>query len=161
MNCFLVLHFCVVFLAPLARPFSDAVCSFRLLLLVPLCPKCIKLLLYFFAALLLSFLSSFWVCCGCCFFLFVSPRDNVCQKMTPLCPSVPRLAHFPFPSVPQHPYVPFQRMWAHLHSLHLYTHGYVCARVCSCFCVFVACSVCVRMPVFGLAGAYMLVFCAF
>ena len=150
-----------MFLAPLAWPFSGAVCSFRLLLLVPLCTKCNKLVLCFFAALLLSFLMSFWACCGCCFFLFVSPRDHACQTMPPLCPSIPRFAHYPFPSVPQHPHAPFQHMRVYLHSLHSRTHGYLCARVCSCFCVFVARTVCVRMPVLGLAGVSVLVFCVF
>ena len=92
-----------------------------------------------------------------------------------LCPSVmihvkqylpcalpyPRLTHFPFPSVPQHPYAPFQPMWAHLHSLHAHTYGYVCVGACACFCMVVGRTVCARVVVIALAGGSALVFCVY
>ena len=76
--------FTVVFLAPLARPFSGAVCSFRLLLLAPLYPKCNPLSLCFFAALLLSFLLSCWTCWSCCLFFLATLRSNTCPTMPPV-----------------------------------------------------------------------------
>ena len=89
------------------------------------------------------------------------PRDHACQTMSPCALPYPLLVNFPLPCVPQHPYAPFQSMCAHLHSLHSLTYCYACARVCSCFCVFVARTVCARMLVFALVDVSVLVFCVY
>ena len=153
--------FTVVFLAPSARPFSGAVCSFRLLLLAPLYPKCNPLSLCFFAALLLSFLLSCWTCWSCCLFFLATLRSNTCPTMPPLCPVVPRFVHFFLPSVQKHSYAPYQPTCAHWNPLHEHAHDYVCGGVCSCFCVVVDHTACVRVIVIALAGGSVLVFCVY
>ena len=93
-------------------------------------------------------------CCCCPPWPCVSeyaPRDLLC----------PHTRNFPCPLCHTTPVRPKQPMCDHLRPLCARTHGYDCAHVCLRFCVFVACTARVRMPVFGLAGAYMFVFCAF
>ena len=97
----------------------------------------------------------------CCFLLSVVLRDHVCPNIAPgdlLCPCTPNISS---PLCHTTPIRPKQPMCGHLRPLCAHTHGYDYVRVCLRFCVCVACTVRVRMPVFGLAGAYMLVFCAF
>ena len=101
-------------------------------------------------------------CCAVCVVAFspaVVPPCSYVSSNASLCPSVPRLTHVPFASVKHDSYAPLQPMCAHLYPLRPHTHGYVCARVCSCFCVFVARTVCACMLVLALVGVSVLVFC--
>ena len=115
----------------------------------------------FFAVLLVMFLMSSGPYLLCCFFADVVLRVHVCPNVPLGDLLFPYTPNFPCPLCHATPIRPKQHMFGHLRPLCAHTYGYDYARVCLRFCVFVACTVCVRMPVFGLAGAYMLVFCAF
>ena len=126
--------FAVVFLAPLAWPFSGAVCSFRLLLLVPLCTKCNKLVLCFFAALLLSFLMSFWAVAGVAFFSLCPPVIMHAKQCLPCA--------LPYPASPTIRFPPFPN--THMHPSNtcgctctLFTHAHMVISVLVCVLVFV------------------------
>ena len=97
----------------------------------------------------------------CCFFADVVLRVHVCPNMPLGDLLFPCTPNFPCPLCHATLIRPKQHMFGHLRPLCTDTHGYDYDRVCLCFCVFVVCTARVRMPVFGLAGAYMLVFCAF
>ena len=115
----------------------------------------------FFAVPLMRFLMSSGPYLLCCFFCCCCPPWPCVSEYAPrdlVCPPTP---NFPCPLWHITPIRPKQPMCDHLHLLCARTYGYDCARVCLRFCVFVACTARVWMPVFGLAGAYMLVFCAF
>ena len=92
-------------------------------------------------------------------FSAVTLRDHACSNMAPrdlLCPpthnSFPPLYHII-------PIRPKQPMCDHLRPPWARTYGYDRDRVCLRFCVFVACTVCVCMLAFGLAGESVTVFC--
>ena len=113
----------------------------------------------FFAVLLVMFLMSSGPYLMCCFFPTVPFRDNTCPNMPPrdlLCPSTP---NFPWPLCHATPIRPKQPMCDHLRPPWARACGYDRVRGCLCFCVFVACTVCVRILVFGLAGESVYVFC--
>ena len=115
----------------------------------------------FFAVVLMMFWCLLGPICCVAFLLPVVLRDHACPNIAPgdlLCPCTP---NFSSPLCHSTPTRPKQPMCGHLHPLCVHTYGYDYVRVCLRFCVCVACTVRVCMPVFGLAGAYMLVFCAF
>ena len=95
----------------------------------------------------------------CCFFSAVALRDHACPNMSPrdlLCPST---RNFPCPLWHNTTIRPKQPMCDHLRPPWARAYGYDRARGCLRFCVFVACTVCVRMLVLGLAGESVYVFC--
>ena len=115
--------------------------------------------LIFFAVLLILFLMSYGACLLCCFFFCGCPPWLCVSKHAPRdlpCPCTPT---FSCPLYHTTPMSPKQPMCNHLRP--------PLTRACTChhdrvflyFCVLVACTVCVRMCVFGLAGVYVSMFC--
>ena len=142
--------------------FGRFLASFARFVYLVLLPFNLKVMRYHCAFLLRCYCR---FCCllgpagGVAFLLLFPLRCHACTAMPPLCPSVPRLPHSSFPSVPKNLHATSQTMCVHLHPLWARTHGYVCARVCSCFCAVVARTVCALMLVFALAGVSVRVFC--
>lgn len=113
----------------------------------------------------------FLLCCLCCFCCLLAPvcsvvfflllpsvtiRVQICPPVISCVPphtiSAPPLYHIT-------PIRPKQPMCDHLRPPWARACGYDRVRGCLCFCVFVACTVCVRILVFGLAGESVYVLC--
>ena len=105
------------------------------------------------------FLLSFGACRCCGFFLLAPRLGHTYITMTPLRSPMPQLAQFSCRPAPQHPYAPFQPMREHAHPVPAYSCAYVCASAISCFYMFVVCTVCEHMCVFGFAGVHVPVLC--